>query len=207
MLLSVDATAYPSDGASATATASDAMLDEVDEVLGRQRVLFPSPLVIAGTSGLVAQFCHRSRHLARLAGRITDPDSTETLQEQAGRALEGYLRSRGREALGLVARTAQERADQLAIGLNECWARVHESAPLVLAVEEGYAAPGHLFGDVESPDGGDPLWQHDLTDDPFFVHDLVDDLIEAVIRRAGWVAFVDDGALADHGRVALVTME
>jgi len=208
VLLSVDATAYQSDhGGSATAIASDAMLDEVDEVLGRQRVLFPSPLVVCGTSGLVTAFCRRSRHLSRLAGRITDPDTTEALQQQAGRVLEDYLRSRGREALDLVELTAYERPDQLAIGLNECWARVHESAPLVLAVEEGYAAPGHLFGDLESPDGGDPLWQHDLTDDPFFVHDLVDDLIEAVIRRAGWVAFVDDGALADYGRVALVTMD
>ena len=33
----------------------------------------------------------------------------------------------------------------------------------------------------------------------------VDDLIEAVIKRGGWVAFVEDGELVEHGRVALVT--
>jgi hypothetical protein len=40
--------------------------------------------------------------------------------------------------------------------------------------------------------------------DPRHLHDLVDDLVEEVIRRGGQVALVEDGALHEHGRVALV---
>ena len=207
VLLSVDATAHPDDGASATSAATKSMLEELDAVLGSQRRDFTSPLVVAGTPALVDQFCRLSRHLARLAGRITDAETPEQLQQQAARALESYLRSRGHEALELVALTATGSPELLVSGLDECWAAAQQTRPAVLAVEQGYAAPGHYFGGLDSADDtGDPVWQHDLEDDPFYVHDLVDDLIEAVIKRGGWVAFVEDGELVEHGRVALVTI-
>lgn len=196
------------EGLSPTVAASEDMLDEVDSALGRHRTEFPSPLVIAGTAELVDAFCRTSRHLHRLAGRITDANTPEAMQQLAARALESYLRSRGQEALQQVDQAATQTPHLVATGLDECWVAAHQAPPSLLAVEQGYAQPGHHFAPFDTnaaPE--DRIWLHDLHDDPFLVHDLVDDLVEAVINRGGWVAFVPDGALADRGRVALVTEE
>ncbi len=67
----------------------------------------------------------------------------------------------------------------------------------MLAVEEGFTYPARL-----SPDG-DFLTPADDVSHPDVVDDVVDELIETVLLRGGWVAFVPDGALAEHGRVAL----
>ncbi len=206
--LSVGAASRASrDGDSMLSQAAETLLEEVDVSLGHHRALFPSPLVVAGTAALVDAFCRRSRHLTRLAGRITDAETPEALQRAAARALERYLRSRREEALELVEHTRHEKPHLLAAGLQEAWTRAHEGVPVMLAVEHGYFAPGHHFATVSSGDAPDPMWLHDLVDDPYHVHDLVDDLIEAVIKRGGWVAFVDDDALAEHGRVALVSAD
>lgn len=188
--------------------ATEFMLDEVDSALARHRAESPSPLVVAGTTELVEAFCRSSRHLHRLAGRITDAGTPEALRQLAARALESYLRSRGEEALQQVDRAAAQNPHLLAVGLDECRVAAHQAPPSVLAVEQGYAARGHHFAPFDAraaPE--DRLSLHDLNDDAFLVHHLVDDLVEAVINRGGWVAFVPDGALADRGRVALLSSE
>jgi hypothetical protein len=68
----------------------------------------------------------------------------------------------------------------------------------MLVVEQSYSVPGRVGGHPMDPQDYEPA-------DPTHIHDLVDDLVEEVIRRGGQVALVDDGALTDHHRVALVT--
>jgi prepilin-type processing-associated H-X9-DG protein len=59
----------------------------------------------------------------------------------------------------------------------------------LLVVEESFTVPGHTIGG--SGPGGAP-------DGP---DDLVDDLIATVLLADGHVELVDDGALADVGRI------
>jgi hypothetical protein len=67
----------------------------------------------------------------------------------------------------------------------------------MLVVEEGFFHPARISAD------GDFLTPADDVEHPDVIDDAVDELIELVIQRGGWVAFAEDGALADHDRVAL----
>jgi hypothetical protein len=178
---------------------TNTFLAEADLELGQQRALFPSPLVLAGTPRLVDRFARRSRNCHRLAGLI-DTAHAQTLPELLRKSaihLERYLRSRQAEALTLVQRTADQHPERLAVGIEGAWHTARRSRPLMLVVEESFSVPGGI--------GGVPLSPADYREtDPRHLHDLVDDLVEEVIRRGGQVALVEDGALRDLGRVALV---
>lgn len=178
---------------------TNSFLAEADLELGEQRERYPSPLVLAGTPRLVDLFARRSRHCHRLAGLI-DTAHAQTLPELLRKSaiyLERYLRSRQAEALTLVQRTSDEQPQRLAAGIEAAWHTARRTRPLMLVVEESFSVPGVI--------GGVPLSPEAYRDtDPRHLHDLVDDLVEEVIRRGGQVALVEDGALAEHGRVALV---
>jgi hypothetical protein len=178
---------------------TDSFLAELDLELGEQRERFPSPMVLAGTPRLVDLFARRSRHCHRLAGMV-DTAHAQTLPELLRKSavhLERYLRSRQAEALTLVQRTAGEHPERLAAGIEAAWHTARRTRPLMLVVEESFSVPGRI--------GGVPLAPQEYRDtDPRHLHDLVDDLVEEVIHRGGQVALVEDGALARHGRVALV---
>jgi hypothetical protein len=67
----------------------------------------------------------------------------------------------------------------------------------MLAVEEGLFYPARLSDD------GDLLLPATDVEHPDVIDDAVDELIELVLERGGWVALVEDGALVEHGGVAL----
>jgi hypothetical protein len=106
-----------------------------------------------------------------------------------------YLRSRQQEALALLEdRTSAKR---VVSGISSAWLAAQAERPEMLAVEEGYFYPARVdaTGQLLSP--------ADDIEHPDVIDDAVDELIEAVLHRGGWVALVEDGALAHHDRVAL----
>ena len=88
-------------------------------------------------------------------------------------------------------------AGRVASGMPAAWLAARTARPEVLAVDESLYYPARL-----SDDGDTLIPAHDA-DHPDVIDDAVDELIERVLLRGGWVAFVADGALADHDRVAL----
>ncbi|WP_409331620.1 hypothetical protein [Trujillonella humicola] len=175
-----------------------AFLREVDKALGTYRRLHPSPLVLVGAERTVAEFRKISRNTDRLAGTVTGNFTSAPLARLAPRirqVMDEYLRSRQDEALDLVER--RRTRDKVVEGLPAAWLAARWERPEMLAVEEGFVAPARLSDD------GDYVTPAEDTDHPDVVDDAVDELIETVILRGGWVAFVDDGRLADHGRVVL----
>ncbi|RFU19955.1 baeRF3 domain-containing protein [Geodermatophilus marinus] len=182
----------------AEGTGRDAFLRRIDESLGTHLRLHPAPLVLVGAERTLARFRRVSRNLGRLAGTVTGgltraplPDLVPRIRE----VLDAYLLSRQDEALALLDRRRSRHA--VVDGIEAVWLAARRERPEMLAVEEGYVFPARL-----SPDG-DFVTPADDVDHPDVVDDLVDEVIEVVLLRGGWVALVTDGALADHGRVAL----
>ena len=195
------------------ALASDTFLAEVDYQLGRHRLTFPSPLVLAGPEALLATFTQHSSHLERLAGKLntTDYPTPADILRGSSIALEQYLVSRQHSALALVRETLERDPRRVFTGIEAAWREGRRRSPLMLAVETGYSVPGHHFSaDLtrrDDLDGASHDHDHDQVHDHDhdLVHDLVDDLIEIVIHGGGSIALVDDGTLSQHQRLALVS--
>lgn len=162
------------------------------------RALHPSPLVLVGPAPILTAFLDAAGRPDRLAGTVTgnhlDASLTE-LAELTRPVIQRYLASREQEALELVSlRTGQGR---VAAGMEAAWLAARTEQPEMLAVEQGLFYPARL-----SPDGHSIHLSLDI-DEPDFLDDAVDELIEHVLIRGGWVAFVSDGALTRHHGVAL----
>ena len=143
----------------------------------------------------------------RVAVKVVRPDVPLTDREKAMstffKALGGFGRTYGttmnanvqksiffaktRKYPSSLEAALEDRPQDVARGLADCWTQVHRTRPQMLCVEQGYVSPGG----VEAGRRGR--------------HDLVDDLMEIVILRGGQLAIVDDGDLDGHGRVALVS--
>lgn len=175
-----------------------AFFRSVDRALGTYLRLHPAPLVIAGSEKSVATFTRLSANLSRLAGTIPANLATTAppeLVERIRPVLRRYLHSRQQEALDLLERRAG--AQRVVSGISSAWLAARHERPEVLAVEHG------LFHPARISDDGDllqPAWD---VEHPDVIDDAVDELIELVLDRGGWVALVDDGALAEHEGVAL----
>ena len=171
---------------------------EVDRALGAYLRVNPAPLVLIGTDRLLAEFSRVSENLGRLAGCVRGSlvsAPRRALVARVDEVLRSYLTSRQQEALDVLDRRVT--AGRVAAGIQSCWLAARSERPEMLAVEEGYFCPARL------DPAGDLVSVATDVEHPEVIDDLVDELIELVIRRGGWVALVEDGALAAHGRVAL----
>jgi hypothetical protein len=189
-----------SDASRPRLAASDtaAFLRTVDRALGTHLRVHPAPLVLVGPSALLAEFSRVSANVGRLAGTVAANVATDPLPELASRIrpiLETYLLSREQEALDLLERRAG--VGRSVSGMAACWLAARRERPEMLAVEQGLFYPARV-----SPDGDtiEAAWD---VEHPEVLDDAVDELIEQVLERGGWVALVEDGALAVHGGVAL----
>ncbi|GAA5034794.1 hypothetical protein GCM10023258_35960 [Terrabacter aeriphilus] len=177
---------------------TDAFFRTVDRSLGTYLRVHPAPLVLVGATRTLARFVATSGNLRRLAGRIHGSHARTPLPELARLTrpvLEAYLRSREDEALALLEERTGSGA--VATGMPAVWLASRAERPEMLAVEEGLFYPARLSRD------GDFLTPAEDVEHPDVIDDAVDEVIEAVLRRGGWVALVRDGALADRDRVAL----
>lgn len=171
---------------------------DVDRALGAYLRVEPAPLVLVGTERVLGEFRQVSANLSRLAGCVSGSlvsAPTADLVPRVRVVLRDYLRSRQQEALDLIEQRAG--ANRVVSGIQAAWLAARTERPEMLAVEEGYFYPARLDA------GGDLLSPATDVDHPDVIDDAVDALIEAVLRRGGWVALTEDGALADHSRAAL----
>lgn len=172
---------------------------QVDRALGTYLRLHPAPLVLVGTERTVAAFRQLSANTSRLAGAVHESFVSAPPDELVPRireVLDGYLASRREEALALIERRRSR--GKVVDGIAAAWLAARRARPEMLAVEDTCVFPARV-----SPDG-DFLIPAVDADHPEVIDDIVDELIELVLQRGGWITFVDDGALADQGGVALV---
>ena len=176
----------------------DAFLRLVDDALGTYLNLHPAPLVLVGARTTVARFRHLSRNTGRLAGLVDGSHARSPLPVLVALVrpvLDRYLHGRQAEALALLTRRTS--AGRVVTGMDAVWLAARTERPEVLAVEQGLFYPARLSADGLFLAPATDVWHPDVLDD------AVDEVIELVLRRGGWVALADDGALADQDRIAL----
>lgn len=177
---------------------AETFLRTVDRALGTYLSLHPAPLVLVGASRTLTRFTRISRNLGRLAGAVQGSHARTplpTLARLIRPVIQDYLRSREREALTLVGK--RSRAGAVATGMPAVWLAARAERPEMLAVEEGLFYPARVSRD------GDLITPADDVEHPDVIDDAVDEVIETVLRRGGWVALVQNGALSASDRIAL----
>lgn len=173
-------------------------LRQVDRALATYLRLHPAPLVLVGTERTLSEFERISRNTARLAGTVTGSLTQAPLTDLVPRirlVLERYLLSRQDEALQLI--DHRRSRNKVVASIPSAWLAARAERPEMLAVEEGLVYPARISDD------GDFLFPAPDVEHPEVIDDAVDELIELVIQRGGWVAFVADGRLSEHERVVL----
>ncbi len=181
----------------------DEFFTEVDRALTEVTREERLPLVVVGTGRNITNFEEVSENTQDIAvrvegsydnspasaiGQLVWPRFREWLAEQRQKA----VREVG-EALG---------AKRLASGLDDAWKAAAAGQGMKLVVEEHYRQPA-----IVRRDG----WVLELVSDEdaaaagaAHLDDAVDELIEMVLEKGGEVVFVEEGSLADYGRVALI---
>jgi Bacterial archaeo-eukaryotic release factor family 3 len=177
---------------------AETFLRAVDRALGTYLSLHPAPLVLVGAGRTLARFTRVSTNLGRLAGTVQGSHARTplpTLARLIRPVLDDHLHSREAEALTLLEK--RSRAGAVATGMPAVWLAARAERPEMLAVEEGLFYPARVSRD------GDLITPADDLEHPDVIDDAVDEVIETVLRRGGWVALVQDGALATRDRIAL----
>lgn len=178
----------------------DKFLHQMDQELSHILASHPLPVFVLGPEKVTGHFKVHSRHLPQIAacvhGNYVDAGEPELLALMEP-CLETWT-SHNRETLLSLLQTAADQK-RLSTGIVETWAAVWNNKGRLLVVEKGYRFPARRG---ESPDR---IFREDFPEDnPFSIQDAVDALIGQIISRGGEAEFVDDGALREYDRIALI---
>jgi hypothetical protein len=172
----------------------------VEIALGEAMAAEPLPLVITGVDRYLAYFREVSAHAGTLVGTVTgnyDRTLPNDLATLVWPVMQEDLARQQQQALDTLAAAVD--GQRYVSGIEEVWRSAAEGRGELLLVESGfaYAARSDAAGMAIRPVKALTL--------PGTIDDAVDEIIETVIAKGGTVAFVPDGSLTVHRRIALVT--
>jgi hypothetical protein len=175
---------------------------EVDRALAAVARNDSLPLVLMGTKNTLSSFervCAYPGHLAmRIEGSYAEA-SLATIADMAWPRLQEWLNDQRHAVIAEVGSALG--LQLLAVGIEDSWKAALVGRGAKLVVDEGYRQAAILHRDE---------WQLELIHsdaskaEPAHLDDAVDELIEIVIDKGGEVVFVNEGALANYDRVALI---
>ncbi len=172
---------------------------EVDAAFGEVAKSDPLPLLLVGVDRHLAFFNEMTRHGSLLAGSMQgnyDATSAHDLGKLLWPLVLEAKETRRQELLQeLDAAVGAQRSSST---LGEAWLQAQMGRVATLLVEESYHQPARLS------ESGMLLTLVDEVGGLDVVDDAVDDLVEVVLQKGGQAFFFDDGALAQHGRVAVI---
>jgi hypothetical protein len=183
-------------------THQDAFFTEVDQALVAATEHDRLPLVVIGTERSLANFERVSANLADVAVRIAgshDDASVATIAGLAWPRLQEWLHAQRQAAIEQVGEALGAR--RLASGIDDAWNAARGGQGARLVVEEEYRQPAILHRDTGHLE---LIHDREAMPQPLHLDDAIDELIEMVLDKGGEVVFVDEGALAEHARVALM---
>jgi hypothetical protein len=171
--------------------------NRVDKLMQQIHKTEALPIVVVGVEKIVAQFMEMADVKHMYSAHLHGNHDHTTLHD-LGRMtwpLVSDLLAQYRLGLLDTLKSAVS-AGKSASGLTEVWRMAHDGRGELLLAEEGYSQ-GVILDENDTPVAvSDPTA-------PRVIDDAVDEIAEAVIRFGGQVAFVPDGTLAEHARIAL----
>jgi hypothetical protein len=169
----------------------------IDQALGRRAGSDPLPVLLAGTERDLAFFDEVTAHAEWIIGRLAGScahTAPEVLAQLARPVMDSYLaRQRAAAIAELVEAVGTGRAS---VGIKLVWEQALAGRGRVLLVEDGFEYPARIVNHGLEP-AGDP-------EAPGVLDDAVDTLVETVLDQGGEVAFVESGALGEHGPVGML---
>lgn len=172
---------------------------QVDEAFKPFMVADPLPLAVVGVDRYLAFFREVSAYTSEIVTTMTgnhDKTTAHELGKLVWPLVEGSLAARRKGYLQEL--DAAVGAQKYVSTIGEVWRLGHEGRGALLLVEEDFHYPARVDA------SGMHLTPADDPSAPDVLDDAVDDLIETVLAHGGRVAFVDNGALTQHQRIALV---
>jgi hypothetical protein len=171
----------------------------VDEKFGALQKEERLPLVVAGVDRYLAFFREVSRHTADIAGTVEgnyDTASEYEIARLVWPVMQNYLAGQRTETLTRL--DAAVGAQRCSSAIGEVWRMAKEGRGDTLLVEQDFHSPATVdeTGLILTP-------AEDATA-PGVIDDAVDEVIEEVMLKGGSAVFVDNGALAQHQRIALI---
>jgi hypothetical protein len=157
------------------------------------------PVILIGVDRHLAFFKEVTDHQNSIIGTVTgshDKTSPYELSKLVVPLLEVHQAERRRNAMTQLDKATSEK--KVASTIGDVWALAHEGRGGLLIVEDDFHYPARLDA------SGKNILPTDDPAAPGMIDDAVDDIIEEVLNKKGKVAFVDNGQLIDHGRIALV---
>ena len=168
-------------------------LRAVDAALTAVQARGGLPVVVVGTERDVSFFRKLSSAASDIIGEVHgnyDFADAHGLGRLVAPVIDEHRRAQQRAACERVA----DASNRVAIGIDAVWAAARAGRGHELVLEAGFRYPAFRSGDLLEPAAPDEA--------------TYDDAVEAVVRdvvgSGGTVTVVPDGALADHGHIALL---
>jgi hypothetical protein len=169
----------------------------IDQALVRRARSAPLPVLLAGTERDLAFFDEVTGHGEWVIGRLAGSHAhtaPEVLAQLARPVVDAYLARRCATAIAELAEAVG--TGRATVGIKPVWDRALAGRGRVLLVEDDFEYPARIVNHGLEP-AGDP-------EAPGVLDDAVDTLVETVLDQGGEVAFVESGALGEHGPVAML---
>ncbi len=172
---------------------------DVDAALAAYMADEPLPLAVVGVDRYLSFFSEVTSHGGQIVATLAG-NHDQTSAHDLGRLVWPLVRASLAERRNAI-------LDELGVAvggqrsvstLGEAWRFAQEGRGQTLVVEEGY----HEAATIDA--SGLHLLPAGEEGGPAALDDAVDATVAAVLAKGGRVVFVADGALAQHGRIALI---
>ncbi|WP_102124640.1 hypothetical protein [Deinococcus planocerae] len=179
-----------------------AFMRDVDAGLGEVVKAAPFPVALVGVSRNLAPLNEVGKNLAQVVAQV-EGGHTYLSEHELGQLVwpqvREALRERRRSIFGDIERAVGQ--NRFVTGLNECWQAAQDGRVETMVVEEDLHHPAEVSADGRSL----TLLETGAEPGERAYADAVDQMIELVMARGGRVVFVEDGELAAHSGLVMLT--
>lgn len=178
----------------------DKYLRSIDSALSQVLVQYKLPVFLVGVDRLLGHYKSISANAKSITDTIHgnyDEATIAELQEVVKPYAAALKQQRNARLMEEIEKAMN--ANKLDMGVSLVWKTAHDKQGRLLIVEKNFVYPADKAAE------GEHIYPHDeTTESAFFIKDAVDDIIEQVLEHGGDVVFVDEGMLAEYGRIALI---
>lgn len=170
--------------------------DEVHKLIAKNE----GKLVVSGAEEILSFFLDADRNKNATIGTVSGSYPLASPHELAEKGWPVVKEWIARERDQILERFGNSiGAGRYATGIRNVWEQAVNGNGDTLIVEESYREPANISLDPPSFELATNASDNGTEDD------AIDEVIEQVMQKGGKAYFVDDGKLADHERIALIT--